>query len=160
MVHATLTLRKAIWHEEAQLSKLNQALNEAAVILENEIKAYIDESDPAGHIYRLSTITGRFSARGVGNRRRGTKGRSVIGATFYRASAPGQPPAKRTGKLYSSIRVRRVGNTSIRAIVDVHYAKILDNINKLNRPFFKVVVNNFFKFRFRELVKNRLAELT
>lgn len=159
MTRATLTLRKAIWNQQAQLSKINQALNEAADELEKEIKAYIDLSDPAGRVYRLSTITGRYSARGVGNRRRGTATRAVIGAEFYRASAPGQPPAKRTGALYRAIKVRRVGNLSIRAICDKRYAKILDDPNRLNRPFFDVVVRRFFRNRFRQLVRARLQEL-
>ena len=159
MAKATLTLRKRIWNQQAQLSNLNLAVDESAVELEEDLKSYIDTSDPQGKIYRLRTITSRRSARNIGNRRRGTSTRIVVGAEFYRASAPGQPPAKRTGALYRGLRVRRIGSLSIRATSDARYSNILDEVDRLNRPFFKVRCRLFFRTRFRQNVRNRIREL-
>lgn len=159
MSKATLTLRRAIWHEGASKRMVEECLNEGAVELENRIKAVIDTSVPQGRIRRLSTVTSRFSARGVGNKKRGTSTRMVTGANFYQASAPGQPPAKRTGALYRDIKVRRVGHRSIRASVNKKYARILDDPNRLNRPFFKGTCRDYFRNEFRPKVKERLQQL-
>lgn len=155
----TLSLRRQIWNQEAPPSKINQALAESAVELDEDLHSYIDQSDPQGRIYRLRTLTSRRTAQNVGHRRRGTSSRVVVGAEFYRASAPGQPPAKRTGALYRGITVKRIGNTSIRASVDKKYAGILDDPNRLNRPFFRTRCQLFFRTRFRQNVKARLNEL-
>jgi hypothetical protein len=64
------------------------------------------------------------------------KGRLVVGSTFYRASAPGQPPAIRTGRLLNSIGSRRIGPTAARVSVSVEYALPLDDPDGLDRPFF------------------------
>src|SRR5215213_9112898 len=122
-----LTLRRQIWNQFARKRFINQSLNLAAIKLENKIKDNIDASIPTGRNYRLSTLTGRSSSTSVGNRRRGTSTRVVIGATFYRASASGQPPARRTGALYRRIRVIRQDDRSLKAVVGVPYAKYLDN---------------------------------
>lgn len=158
-MHATLRLRKAIWHQQARVNVVNTALNEAAQELEDRLKSNIDQSQPSGRTYRLETLTGRFSARGIGNRRRGTTTRAVIGATFYRASAPGQPPAIRTGRLYRGITVRRNDASSIRANVNQKYGTILDDPNRLNRPFFKVIARAYFRNEFTRKIKSRIREL-
>ena len=70
-------------------------------------RAVIDESVPAGRLYRRGIMTARRSASFV---RLGLKpvGRSrmAVGTKIHRASAPGQPPAKDSGALYERITVR------------------------------------------------------
>lgn len=157
----TLTLRKAIWVQSTRKSVLNKVLNEQAELLESEIKKTIDDSSPSGILRPLAPITARKSSANIGfARRRGTKTRVVTGRRFYRASAPGQPPAKRTGRLYRSINVKRINNVSIIARVDVPYAEYVDSPDVLNRPFFKSVATRFFKEHFRQNVRARIRELT
>lgn len=155
----SLTLRRQIWNQFARKRFINESLDLAALKLENRIKGNIDASQPAGRVRRLSTLTGRRTASSVGNRRRGTSTRIVIGAEFYRTSAPGQPPAKRTGALYRKIRVTRVDDRSLKAVVGVSYAKYLDDPSILNRPFFRQIVREYFRTEFRNDVKTKLREL-
>jgi hypothetical protein len=158
-MRATLTLRKAVWNQQAPINVLNEALDEAAVELESEFRKNIDESEATGRTYRLRTLTARRSTQNVGNRRRGTSTRVVIGAEFYRASSYGQPPAKRTGALYRALKVRRNGRMGIKASVNKLYARYLDSPRILNRPFFKSVATKYFKERFRPKVRAKIQSI-
>lgn len=152
---STLTLRRQIWNETARTSALNKALDNAAETLDGILHSRMDLSQPQGKIYRLESITDRKSARSIGNRRRGTSTRVVIGATFYRASAPGQPPAIRTGNLYRKLFVRRSGHFSIIAKSGASYSKFVDP----SRPFFREPIKEYFKNDFRQDVKREITGL-
>jgi hypothetical protein len=152
---STLTLRRAIWNESARTSALNRGLDKAADKLDERLHSRIKISQAQGKVYRLGSLTARKSSRSIGNRRRGTSTRVVIGATFYRASAPGQPPAIRTGNLYRKLFVRRSGNFSIIARSDAFYSKFLDP----SRPFFREPVKEYFRNEFRQDIKNEILGL-
>lgn len=90
------------------IENFEEKLAEAIV---EEARAIIDNSAPAGRIYgRGSFIAGQSRGlnTGPGRRARGP------GMRFHRASAPGQPPAKDTGKTYRQISVRRLSNQTYR----------------------------------------------
>lgn len=152
---STLTLRRQIWNETARTSALNKALDNTAEALEGILHSRIELSQPAGKNYRLDSITDRKSTRSIGNRRRGTSTRVVVGATFYRASAPGQPPAIRTGRLLRNLVVRRSGHFSIIARSNTSYSKYLDP----TRPFFKEPIKEYFRTDFRQDVRANLLAL-
>jgi hypothetical protein len=88
------------------------------------------ETGTEGMTFRSTRATAGLKLRGRG--RRGL----IVGANFHRASAPGQPPAIRTGRLINSIRGRLVGLRSARVTVGVGYGLPLDDPEGLNRPFF------------------------
>lgn len=159
MKFVTLTLRKSIWRDEARRRVLNNTLNRVADKLEHRIKATIDNSSPAGRLYRRLAIKGA-PIRGMKLQRvKGAYHRAVVGYKIHRASAPGQPPAKDTGELYRSISVKRINNISVRARVGVIYARRLDSLTEMNRPFFDSVVRTYYREEFKNDVRQIYTEL-
>lgn len=96
----------------------------------------MDESTPAGRIYRRGMMTGRRSKAllSMGLKPIG-KTRIQTGAKFHRASAPGQVPAKDSGDLYRKIRISgRKGNRTI--TFDTPYAGYVEE----QRPFLDAAI--------------------
>ena len=98
------------------IDKLEQEL---AYRIVDEARTLIDSSTPAGRLYRRGRF-GRGASRGLGTRARGP------GRRFHRASAPGQPPAEDTGRLYREITVRRLRSGSYRVRFGTRYAGYLE----------------------------------
>lgn len=109
---------------EKQVGELQMELAEQIVI---QSRRLMDESVPRGRLYRR-----RAFGKGA---RRGLRGftASGPGRMFHRASAPGQPPAKDTGKLYRDIKAYRTGRGRVRVRFGAGYAGYLEF--GLNRPF-------------------------
>jgi len=157
---ARLKLTNPLWKTPERRRILDTAVQESAAELESEIKQRILNSTPRGRIYRRGAVTKAATKplRALGlHSVRGNQKRVVAGARFHRASAKGQPPAVDSGSLLSSIRARR-GKSEMSAIVATgkNYAPILDNLNKLDRPFFKSVAEKFkpkFKANISETIK-------
>jgi hypothetical protein len=151
-MRANLNLNDPRWKSASRRAAVQQALNQAATELSDDIKLFISSSRPAGRTYRVGAIKRKASRRNniAGLITRGNK--RIVGATIRRASAPGQPPAIDTGRLINSIQSGRIGEFKYRVFSSVYYALILDSPNGLNRPFFRVRVENF-RPRFRELIR-------
>lgn len=112
---------------------------QSALELETDIKENMAGSRAAGITYKIGNITRRESRKTKGLKLRKAKnGQLIVGARFHRASARGQPPAIRTGRLINSIRARQIGAVPprFRVATSVKYAAPLDDPNGLNRPFF------------------------
>ncbi len=98
-----------------------------------EARRIVDESTPAGKVYRRGAITARRTAAGIraGLRARG-KTRMTTGSQFHRASAPGQPWAKDSGRAYRDIKVMKTGRGRFRVAFNAPYIGYLEF--NLNRP--------------------------
>lgn len=101
---------------DADIEKLEQEL---AYRIVDESRALMDSSTPAGRLYRRGSFTRRHS-RGLGQRASGP------GTRIHRASAPGQPPAQDSGKLYRNISVRRTGKGNYRVRFGAEYSGYLE----------------------------------
>lgn len=80
------------------------------------------------------------------NMRSPKKGRIYTNGKIYQASAPGEAPAVRTGRLINSLRIRKSnGGLKIRISAEVGHAKFLEHgtKNMAPRPFMKPVVDEF-----------------
>jgi hypothetical protein len=152
-METTLKLRRAIWNKELRRSIMNKQLTKSGAQLEDRLHSNIDESTPAGRLYSRGSLTGRKTSGTKGFKaKQGTTTRVIVAARIFRASSPGQPPAKRSNRLYNSIHVRRVpGKLEILASVNAPGVEVLDNPGKLNRPFFRSVIR---KYRHEEFVNN------
>lgn len=128
---STLTITTKTTNELRR--ELQRELNKSGLELETRIKTNMRESNPAGRTYRLSGIRVNRPRAGA---RRSTLGGFVIGSNFYRASAPGQPPAIRFGNLINSIFGRPSGFLQYEVATNLLYGAILDDPDGLNRPFF------------------------
>jgi hypothetical protein len=134
---STLILETPLLKKGIQPSAIAGALSKSAAELEADIKENMAASIPAGRTYRTTAIVRRSTRATAGLKLRGRGRRGlIVGANFHRASAPGQPPAIRTGRLINSIRGRLVGLRSARVTVGVGYGLPLDDPEGLNRPFF------------------------
>lgn len=161
VVTETLKLRRAIWNKDLRKSVLNKALTHYAGFLEDKLVSNIDNSTPAGRVYRVGSLTERRTAKNKDLRRsKKFKTKVVTGGIFHTASAKGQPPAKLTSKLRNSIRVRRiVGELAVMASVNANGAAILDDPDKLDRPFFKETIRTSFKEDMAPQMRTFLREL-
>lgn len=74
-----------------------------------KMREVTDESIPSGHLYRRGVMTGRRTKALAALGLRSSGSRLITGGRFHRASAPGQPPAKDTDKLYRSGKVKSHG---------------------------------------------------
>lgn len=160
-MRSKLILRKAIWNQDQRRSIINQALTRSAEGLEAKLKSNIDESTPAGRYYRIGVISERRRASNKNLRKKaGTKTRVIVGVRLHRASAQGQPPARRFNKLYNAIKVKRVvGKWAIVAEVNAPGVVILDDVSRLNRPFFKSVISNYRNEEFVDTMRSGVREL-
>jgi len=155
----TLILRSAIWNRNTRRSILNKALTESAVELDALLHDNIDNSTPAGRLYSRGTKVPRRSANT--NKKPGTKTRVIVSAKVFRASASGQPPARRFSKLYNSLKARRVpGKLQILASVNAPGVEILDDERRLNRPFFRSVIRTYRNGSFVDRVRSGVRDLT
>jgi hypothetical protein len=93
---------------------------ELAYRIVDEARTLMDSSIPAGRLYRR----GGFR-RGMSRGLRGQRARGV-GTRIHRASAPGQPPAEDTGRLYREITVRRMSSGRYRVRFGASYAGFLE----------------------------------
>jgi len=108
-------------------TNLAQAELISALEIERTIKQSIQKGPKTGRLYRRGSI-----------RRGSRRGRSGIG-TFHQASAPGEPPATDTGRLVSSISIRRsdAGLTSsigVQNVSSVKYARFLEFGTRRMKP--------------------------
>jgi hypothetical protein len=156
-----LSLNRAIWFANKRRSIVNKGFNVLAEFLENKIKSVIDDSTPAGRLYRIGSVTGKSSASNRGSRKvRGAKTRVIISGKFHRASAPGQPPAKLTLTLYRSIKVKRVvGRFAIIASVRAPGVEVLDDPARLSRLFFRTTIEAFYSNDFNDQARQIVTEL-
>lgn len=148
-----------MWKTPERRKLLDRAGQESAAELEGEIKQTILNSTPRGRIYRRGSITKAASKplRALGLRAvNGNPKRLIAGARFHRASAKGQPFASSTGNTLNSIRAKSTGEMKAKVSSGSRIAEILDNPNKLDRPFFKSVAEKFkpkFKANISETIK-------
>lgn len=138
---------------------LDKAVQTSGAELEAGIKQKILTSQPAGRTYRRSPITRAATSRNLpaGLRRTKNKNRVIVGSNFHRASRRGQPPAVDTAGLINSIRARKTGPLKTTVSAGKHYGEILDDPNKLNRPFFRSTVKEYlpkFKENILEVIKS------
>jgi len=109
-----------------------------ALGIEGEAKRLIQQTVPTGRVYRRSEITKPASQRLLALGLRLSKkrqGEIIAGYRFHRASAAGQPPANDSSHLVNSMKARRTGEASAELAINAGYAGILEDPNKLNRPF-------------------------
>lgn len=157
----TLTLRRAIWNQDARRSVMNRVLTQSAAELEDKLKNNIDASTPAGRLYARGHTTARRSAATRRNRPvPGTKTRVIIAARVFRSSAVGQPPARRFDTLYNSLRAKRVpGKLQILASVNAPGVDVLDDPGRLRRPFFRSVIASYRSDEFVDRIRGGVREL-
>lgn len=119
-------------------------IDQIADAVPEEFRRAVDQQTPAGRLYRRGAITGRLTKRGLASGLRQTsKTRMAIGSKFHRASAPGQFPAKDTGRLYN--RIRRTGQGTLRqkVIFDAPYAGHVEKIRPFAQRTADLVVQRF-----------------
>jgi hypothetical protein len=98
-----------------------------------EARRIVDESAPAGKVYRRGGIRARRTAAGIkAGLRAYRKTRMTVGNQIHRASAPGQPWAKDSGRAYREIKVMRTGRGKFRVVFGAPYIGYLEF--NLNRP--------------------------
>lgn len=160
-IKSTLILRRAIWNKDLRKSILNKVLFESATELEAKLKDNIDSSTPAGRLYSRGHVTTKRTAATKGNKaKRGTKTRVIISAKVFRASAIGQPPARRSSHLYHSLKVRRVvGKLKILASVNAPGVDVLDDPMRLHRPFFRSVITSYSHDQFIDRMRSGVRQL-
>lgn len=152
MPKSTLTLRRAIWNAEVRRSIMNKALNIAAQDLEQALKDNINDSTPAGRLYKRRPPG---SSGGRGSRR------AIVQSIEVIASEQGQPPARVFSRLYNSIVAKRVqGKLSIIAMANAPGAAVLDDPDGLNRPYFRSVIQSYRRNQFYDTVRSAIRELT
>jgi hypothetical protein len=128
-----------------------------AGILENKILDVIDESTPAGRVYKISGLVGK-RLKGTYHTVKDPRGDSArvnirvkTSSREHQASAYGQPPAKLTMTLYRSIKVRRmIGRFSILASVRAPGVDVLDDPARLSRLFFQTTIETFYENDFND----------
>lgn len=156
---ARLKLNNPMWKTPERRKLLDKVVQESAAELEGEIKKTILDSTPRGRTYRRGAITKAATKplRALGLRAvKNDPKRLVAGARFHRASAKGQPFASDTGNTLNSIRAKETGEMKAKVSSGSRIAEILDNPNKLDRPFFKTVAEKFkpkFKANISETIK-------
>jgi hypothetical protein len=102
------------------IDKLEQEL---AYRIVDESRTLMDSSVPSGRVYRRGGFR-RGQSRGL-NAGPGRRARGA-GSRFHRASAPGQPPAEDSGRLYRDINVRRLSTGRYRVRFGAGYAGYLE----------------------------------
>jgi hypothetical protein len=111
---------------------------QVALGIEAEAKRLIQQTAPAGRIYRRAAILRATSQRllklGL-KASRSRAGKVVAGYKFHRASAKGQPPANDTSNLVNSMKARRTGKASAELAINAGYAGFLEPPAPLGRPF-------------------------
>lgn len=138
-----IEVRLSIAAQQADLtSDLETFVRDLTDAIPDAARQVIDESVPAGRVYRRGVITARRSAAltRLGFTPAG-RTRSVVGSRFHRASAPGQPPAKDSGRLYRGISARH-GKFRSKVVFDTPYAAFLEfgTMRMKARPFLDAAV--------------------
>ncbi len=157
---AKLVLNNPLWQTAARRKILDKAVQDSGIELEGEIKKTILDSKPAGRLYRRGSITKNASKKNLAlglRRKKGTKTRVIAGANFHRASAKGQPFANDSGQTINAIRAKRTGELKSKVAVGVKHGAILDDPNKLDRPFFRSTAEKF-KPKFKENIADAIKE--
>lgn len=117
---------------------------ELAYRIVEEARALMDSSTPSGRLYRKGSFRRGQSKglnTGLGRRARGP------GMRIHRASAPGQPPAEDTGRLYRDMSVKRMASGRYRIRFGAPYAGYLEF--NLNRPFVLPAIERAVEKTFR-----------
>lgn len=132
-----LILRSPAAKNRNRAAAIRAALGLSGAEFEADVKENMSASIPRGKTYKIGNITGAATAANRGLKlRKAANGKLIIGARYHRASAKGQPPARRSGRLINSIRGRFVGPFKVRVGTGVRYAIPLDDPAGLDRPFF------------------------
>ena len=188
MIKIKINLNSGIWKTAARRKALDDAVLASAGELQGAIQKNIDDSVPAGRVYRVGTLTKAATkpllALGL-KTRKGNAKRVITGSRIHRASAPGQPPAVDTTNLLNSIRAAKTGEMRATVAAGAEYAAALENgatipgRNKRSnpsrvkgkktagplknivikpRPFFKPVVEKFAP-KFKENIRKAIDDL-
>lgn len=140
---SVLKLNNPLWKTPERRAILDKAVQPSGAELESLIKQKVLNSKPAGKTYRRGKIK---------------RGRVVTGSRFHRASAKGQPFANLTGATLNATRSKRIGLMRNTVSNQTKQAKILDDKNKLNRPFFQSTAEEF-KPKFKQNLQEAIAEI-
>ena len=147
---------------------LDKVVQKSAAELEAKIKEKVLKSVPAGKVYRRTAIKRRIAKRDLDFFRSNQRifrrqfttlynEKTVVGYNFHRASRKGQPFANDTGETLNATRARKIGELKAVVANSKPHAEILDNPNKLNRPFFRSTAEEFKK-QFRENLAEAIAQ--
>ena len=142
-ISLNITISGDLGFVETELDELKERFANEIV---TQARRIIDESTPAGRLYRRGAIRGRYR-QGL-DRIRDKTSRARTGTKIHRASAAGQAPAKDTGKLYREIKVSRTGRGTYRVRFGANYAGFLEF--KLNRPFILPAIEAAAKLVFNQ----------
>lgn len=138
----SIRLNHPLWDKARRADLYSKALWEIGLDAIKDVQENIDNSIPAGRTYRRGAITRKASKRNAVKGLRMTKGGThrIVGSKFHKASKFGQAPAKDTKRLYRSNKIKRLSAFRVRVYNDTPYAEYLDPPAKLNRPFFRPVI--------------------
>jgi len=157
---ATLKLTNPLWQGAKRKAILEKAVQQSGAELESEIKQTILGSAPAGRTYRRGNITKAASQKNTAPGLRRVKGkpqRVIAGTRFHRASAKGQPFASDTGETLNATRSEKTGEMRNKVSNSKKHSKILDDKNKLNRPFFESTAEKF-RAKFKQNIAEAIRE--
>ena len=165
---AKLTLNNRLWQTTERRAILDKAVQQSGAELESLIKQRILTGPKSGKTYRRGAIKKKVAKRDLVFYRSNRKvfkrtftglyaEKTTVGYQFHRASKKGESPATDTGGLVSSIRSKRIAELKARISTSKKYAPILDNKEKLNRPFFSDTAENF-KEKFKENIRKIINE--
>lgn len=102
--------------------ELRGAIAGAALAVEKQMKVLVQKGPKSGRLYRRGSIkrAATKARRALGLRRvAGNPNRVIVGATFHRASAPGEAPASDTGRLVASL-THTIAPDGLTATIGVH----------------------------------------
>lgn len=161
-----LSLNNPLWSSTERRQLLDKVVQQSAAELEAKIKQKLlnPEKPPAGKIYRRGGIykKGLIRDRKLNRTRFKRKFFSLydekfaVAYSFHRASRKGQPPATDTGALANSIRAKRSGEMHATVATSKNYGAILDDPNKLDRPFFRQTAEEF-KAKFKQNIREAIG---
>ena len=168
-MQATLKLTNPLWKTPERRRILDLAVQQSGAELESEVKKVILNSTPRGKLYRRGAIRRQIAGRDLkffrSNkrvfRRKFTglfRETTVVGYNFHRASAKGQSPAVESGGLVNSIQSQRAKPLHNIVKVGKVYGVILDDKQRLDRPFFTVTVKNF-REKFKANIQEAINEI-
>ncbi|HEX8248973.1 MAG TPA: hypothetical protein VF599_12420 [Pyrinomonadaceae bacterium] len=167
---SNLILNSPLWKTPERRALLDKTVQQSALELESEIKQAILKGPKTGRTYRRGRILKKAAAKNRGFYRGEktssrfkrvfkslTDERFVVGFGFHRASKKGESPAPDTGALVNATRAQKTGEGRATVANGKGYGELLDNPEKLDRPFFKSTVEKF-KEKFKQNLSDTIKE--